>query len=412
MVLFLNMSEEESDTEQNNPAGFPSSEVGCGPHLQSQPTMDDTENKWKLLLEQQNQNFLALIQAMKGSLSSEKVHLPTFDPEKTSIDARAWLSTADMCMTDKPLSGAPLILALSKALKGQASAWLSQVSLPGMTWKDFQVAFTARYDISETAASTLINLYNSKPKDGECLATYAASQLNLLMSCWKKLTSEQIAISTVMAHIAQIEPRVNRVVFTTEIDTRTKMQQELKALSYMKRKAPPTSNHDNDHSDSKQRKFMTTTTVKCAHCGKPGHHISVCRLRKDNRSIGPPHGEMNKPTSTPKLAAANITCYNCHSTRHYASRCPRTTNADKKAATPSTSGPVEQRVDVCAVAAPMGTLEHSGESFSFRYDSGAECSLIKESVASKFHGKRVNSLVKMTGIGQTSVQYFPNYGNS
>ncbi|KAJ8716390.1 hypothetical protein PYW07_003017 [Mythimna separata] len=218
------MYEEEGLLEDNIRVASPSSEVGCDPRSAPQPTMNNSEEKWKLILEQQNQNFLALIQAIKGPTTSGKVHLPTFDPEKTSVDARAWLSSADMCMADQPLSGPPLMIALSEALKGEASAWLSQVSFPGMKWKDFQKAFTDRYDISETVASTLINLYNSKPKEGECLATYAAAQLNILMSRWRKLDTEQIAISTIMAHIAQIEPRVIRVAFTTEIETRTKLQ--------------------------------------------------------------------------------------------------------------------------------------------------------------------------------------------
>lgn len=60
-------------------------------------------------------------------------------------------------------------------------------------------------------------------------------------------------------------------------------------------------------------------------------------------------------------------------------------------------------MNLCHVGAPAGTLRHSGEGFTFNYDSGAECSLIKESVAGKFKGKRFHNTVTMTGIGQTSV---------
>lgn len=268
------------------------------------------------------------------------------------------------------------------------------------TWMDFQEAFTARYDNSETIASSLINLFSSKPKEGECLATYAATRLNILIARWKKLNTEEIAIATVTAHLAQIEPRFNRVAFTTEISTRTKMQQELKALSYMKRKTP---SMNDDTCDLKRRKFTATPIVKCAHCGKLGHHISLCRYRKDIRTTGTSVGESSK-TSTSLNNNPDITCYNCRGTGHYASRCPRAAHADEKKATvTSAAKPVERRVEFCAVSAPRGMLLHSGEFFSFRYDSGAECSLIKESVSSKFRGKRFNSTVKMTGIGQASV---------
>lgn len=401
------MNEDEDPAAEcvDNPT--PLSELGCAP---TQVRTNDPDDKWRMLLEQQNRNFLALIQAMKGPSIMPVVHLPEFDPEKTNVDARAWLSTADMCMADNPLTGASLMIALSQALKGTASAWLSQISYPGMTWKDFQEAFTSRYDSPETAAATLINLFNSKPKEGECLATYAATQLNALLARWKNMSTEQIAVATVMSHISQFEPRVNRLAFTSEISTRNKLQQELKALSYLKRKASPSNDRSND--DMKRRKFLQPTpTVKCAHCGKIGHHISVCRFKKDNykkenRNPGTSHDESSKPAAVakPSSSIAPVTCFNCGGAGHYSSRCPRPSNRNaNKSSTSTATNPAERRVDQCTVETPKGILQHSSELFSFCYDSGAECSLIRESISSKFQGKRFHNTVKMTGIGHTSV---------
>ena len=53
----------------------------------------------------------------------------------------------------------------------------------------------------------------------------------------------------------------------------------------------------------------------------------------------------------------------------------------------------------------MGRLTHLGESFPFYFDSGTDCSLIKESVALKFFGKRMTNTVVMRGIGDTSIKY-------
>lgn len=41
--------------------------------------------------------------------------------------------------------------------------------------------------------------------------------------------------------------------------------------------------------------------------------------------------------------------------------------------------------------------------FIFTYDSGAECSLVKESFVSKFSGKRVCNVFAITGTDQTRV---------
>lgn len=48
----------------------------------------------------------------------------------------------------------------------------------------------------------------------------------------------------------------------------------------------------------------------------------------------------------------------------------------------------------------------SGEKFSFCFDSGAECSLIRESLAKRFPGQRYHNLVSLIGIGQSNVKCY------
>ena len=59
----------------------------------------------------------------------------------------------------------------------------------------------------------------------------------------------------------------------------------------------------------------------------------------------------------------------------------------------------EWRVDFYVLEASTGRSSHLAESFPFYSDSGAECSLIKESVASRFSGKRMTDILVMRGVG-------------
>ena len=61
----------------------------------------------------------------------------------------------------------------------------------------------------------------------------------------------------------------------------------------------------------------------------------------------------------------------------------------------------EQRVDFYLVEASTGRSSHLVESFPFCSDSGAECTIIKESVASKFSGKRTTDIVVIREVGNT-----------
>ena len=119
----------------------PTSEVG----LPSSAAPMDNDEKWRAILEHQNQSFLALINAMKTPAVNNNIVLPEFDQDKDNVDARAWLNTADLCIADRTLQTPALMMALSKALKGQASSWLSQISFPAMTWHQFKDIFISRY---------------------------------------------------------------------------------------------------------------------------------------------------------------------------------------------------------------------------------------------------------------------------
>lgn len=357
------------------------------------------DEKWRLLLEQQNRNFLALVQAMRTPSSSGNIRLPDFDPERKDVDARAWITTADMCVTEQHQEGPSLMIALSRALKGESSTWLSSVSFAGMTWNNFKELFVTRYDSPETPASFLIHLNGRKPKDSECLAAYGATLMSSLMARWNGLTTEQIAIATVLSHIAKFEPRVQRLAFTTDIKTRNQMHNELKALSFLKRNA--SIDKDLEGPEAKRnRPNGASSSLKCFSCGELGHRASFCHSKRDMKPQEDRYRQkqlLPAQNSKPAGRPDSITCFHCRGQGHYASSCPE---RNKKGPT-SSAGPDfarEKRVDVCVVNAPAGTLSHSGGLFSFHYDSGAECYLVKEYVACKFSGKRFCGNVTMTGI--------------
>lgn len=247
----------ENYNSEKNTSTNSTSEVGFTQNSLQNPKQvpGSEEEKWRTMFEQQNRSFLALVEALKPS-SSVDTYLPEFNPDVGNADARGWLSMADMCISDQ--SPKPSLMnILGRALKGQASIWLAQVSYPGMTWAEFKDIFSARFDCPETSAAFLIGLNNSRPKDGECLSAYAATLMTSLMARWKNLSVEEIAVSTVLAHLAQFEPRVHRMSFTADIGTRNLLQRELKAMSFLKRKV--TTENDVSGHDAKKNKVSTST---------------------------------------------------------------------------------------------------------------------------------------------------------
>lgn len=369
----------------------PSSEVGS--------VLDKNEetNIWRAMFEQQNKNMQALIGALQSPKPTYREELPTFDPGKQDTDARSWCATADLCFSENPPIGGRLVLAVSMALKGDASTWLSQIAYEGMTWNEFKILFTTRFISSETLAGTLIKMVGEKPGENETLPAFASRLITSLTNRWKDANKEEIAVATVLAHISQFDPRIQRMAFTANITSRDKLQQELNAFSHLKRKINTTGESSNT-TDAKRGRI---TSIKCFNCGKTGHKRIECRSKPmDTRGRPTPASSPSQATQQP--IARPLVCYKCGKPGHIAVRCTSGGGGGGGGSGPADGGArSERRVDVCVVQPPSGMLQHKGELMRFTYDSGAECSLVKESFASKFSGKRISNVVAMTGIGQT-----------
>nr|XP_026499848.1 uncharacterized protein LOC113403492 isoform X3 [Vanessa tameamea] len=367
----------------------PSSEVG------SALDQNNETNIWRAMFEQQNQNMRALIEALQSSKPAHHEELPAFDPEKKDADARSWCATADLCFAENPPSGGRLVLAVSKALKGEASTWLSQIAYEGITWVEFKALFATRFISTETLAGTLIKMSAEKPSEKETLPAFASRLISSLINRWKDVNKEEIAVATVLAHLSQFEPRLQRIAFTTNITSREKLQQELSAFSHLKRKINTTSELSNT-TDVKRARM---TQVQCYNCGKSGHKRVECRSKTiDTRGRPTPTTSSSQASQQP--AAKTLVCFKCGKPGHIAARCSSSSHGGSGPAIGGAHGG-ERRVDVCTVQPPSGTLIHKGELIQFTYDSGAECSLVGESFSSKFSGKRHYNVVAMTGIGKT-----------
>lgn len=214
------------------------SEVGCNPNgprgacenvnqnkCDSDPQVlqgDTSDEKWRLLLEQQNRNFLAIVRAMHTPSFSTDIRLPNFDPETRDIDSRAWLTTADMCVTDQHRQGPSLMIALSRALKGEASTWLSSVSYPGMTWGAFKELFTAsgrdmKTQEDKLGSKTAINASKQSPGKSDWITCFNCQERGHYASNCPRRSSKEPSSGTAVS--STIEKRVDVCVLKAPTGT-------------------------------------------------------------------------------------------------------------------------------------------------------------------------------------------------
>lgn len=96
----------------------PTSEVEHVPNALLSSECESDAEKWKMLYDQQNKQFLELIKTLKAP-NIDRIKFPQFDPDGTDVNAPAWISTADILMEGHILHGSALMLSLTQALKGQ-----------------------------------------------------------------------------------------------------------------------------------------------------------------------------------------------------------------------------------------------------------------------------------------------------
>uniref|UniRef100_A0A2A4J968 CCHC-type domain-containing protein n=1 Tax=Heliothis virescens TaxID=7102 RepID=A0A2A4J968_HELVI len=322
----------------------PTSEVGSvqAQNVSGQITANDG---WRALFEAQQNSMRLLVEALTNPPNNEvkSITLPKFQPEDADTDARAWLATVDICLSDRNIQGSKLILILSKAMK----------AFPNMKWEEFKEIFLSRFDTLDTCAATILKMLTCKPQEGECLAAYASRLFTLLMSRWNKLGKEEMVVSLILAHMGQIEPRLQRNIFSEEITTRCKMQRELMAFSYRKRSYQDVPKTVTSTSQDSKRPKLSSVSTKCYSCGKLGHKSYECFSRSQDKQ------QTTAAIERPNTAVTTrppVTCYKCGVEGHVASRCTKTLAAGSSSAQLVAAPGAVKRVDVCGMKPVTGII--------------------------------------------------------
>ncbi|XP_044572039.1 uncharacterized protein LOC123257343 [Drosophila ananassae] len=380
---------ENSNNNNNNNGQDLTSEVGSG----HQPSALD--GPWRALMELQNKNLIELVKAIKTTVpdagQNKTVQLPKFNPDKSGANASSWCTTVEVILQENTLRSSALVMALSSALEGSASQWLSQVCYAEITWPEFKELFIQRFDTIETPAAMFLNMLSNRPTDGESLAVHASRMVTELTTKWRQMDNEEIAVSVTLALLASFDHRLQRLSFTSNVRTRVDLQSELKAFTFIKRKSGAM-----EHQAETYSKRQKQSPMECHFCGKVGHKMAECRFRKQQNQFATDKTQHGRH-DVHHRGKSNLTCYKCGELGHISTQCT------KKEVDRNKAFNREKRVEQCSVAVPKGCLNHRGQIFEITFDSGSECSLIKEKLSTKFSGKRFNNIVMLKGIGSNGI---------
>jgi len=94
--------------------------------------------------------------------------------------------------------------------------------------------FLHRYEGIEPPSAVLLNILNGRQNANESLSVYDSRLVTSLLTKWKGKSQEEMAVSLVLAHTFQIDPRLHSSIFITNIRTKNELQQLSKAYAFSK----------------------------------------------------------------------------------------------------------------------------------------------------------------------------------
>lgn len=366
------------------------SEVGSDP-----PPSHDQTNSTNCMEQQMSlfsSGMEAILLKLSNSLNQHPGNPPTpfklvsFDPDDADSDIKDWCTLSEMIIEKKNLEGVDLIIALTHALKGRAATCLTKIRPDNISWYAIKEILISKFSKPMMIQDYFDQVIKFRLGNKENPAEAGTRLWQLIEKIPNANLPEEVTTGFAISILSQCDDKIRRELNSVIINNKHQLFRTLRSFTLKRYNDDPVT------SEIEQKKLRPFMPFKgsCNFCGKTGHRGSECRNK--NRSITKNTFISAKPDSS----KTKTYCYICLDTSHIASACPK--RYTKKEDDASSS----KEVNLCSKLS-RGTLETSGMKLSFIFDSGSECSLIKQSKSNLLTGKRFHEQVVLKGIGGNNV---------
>lgn len=205
---------------------------------------------------------------------------------------------------------------------------------------------------------------------------------------WRRITKDKLsnddAVEAVIGCI--VDERLRIELLNARATSVPELISVASSIRCNKRPYPNTSNVQ--QGPVKRQRFSDKPSLFCQICKKPGHDTQDCRYGDKNENSQPRHLD-NKSVSQKDNRPS---CTFCSRVGHTYETCYKRERA------------VVSKINCVGISKLNSIPIVIGDLKLFAiFDSGAECSLIRESLASKLPGKRIDVVNYLKGIGQFTV---------
>lgn len=408
--------------KNNAASGAPLSEVGCPATSAQQPDavleldhgLNTTTNAGTASQPDQTQpgllnapmtsippqflmQIMTVMQQMSERLSAptetkmriNDIYLPSYDPD-TNVGVREWCQHIDKAIETYRLNDFDIRMKVCSLLKGRAKMWVDDWMVTTTSWAELRNNLITTFEPENRYSRDIVrfreHIYDSSKDISEFLSR--------AWVLWRRITKDKLsnedAVEAVIGCVNDERLRIE--LLNTRATTVPELISVASSIRTMKRSHPSSSNT----STNKRPRFSNTTrsTSPCRICKRSNHATSACYYKPTESKPE----QKNKPNteSNKKEATSNqnnkTTCSFCKIPGHSFETCfkrERALTSNVNYIAGSKLAPIQMKIG-------QKTLQAI-------FDSGAECSLMRESIAAQLPGRRLETANYLKGIGQFPV---------
>lgn len=320
----------------------------------------------------------------------EHIYVPAFDPDDRADTIQIWIRNLEDLKTEWQLTDRECLNLSKKHLRGRAAEWARRNYATLLTWPELKEGLIETFadEVRYYDDLTLFMEYTSE--QASSLGEYATRKWELARKVIGVEVTDQRLVEAVISGMSDFRIRSDLLRLTPK-----SLPQLIQSLNSYKRKRPyKDSDHNIPVKRTKPNKFDNNRQKSCYKCHKLGHVQKDCRSNFNNRESQKNSLPMSKETKS-----SVVSCTFCNKQGHCFENCFSRLNQKPKNEKPK---PVNNINTLVVNKKYSSIIQIDGREFLCLLDSGAECSLMRESVGDSVKGKTIFEVTVLRGVGNDS----------
>lgn len=324
-----------------------------------------------------------LLQQQHDKVKITDVFLPSYDPDG-NVGVREWCNHISLAISNYGLSDYDIRMKVSSLLKGRAKMWADNWLVTTSTWDELRQNIMTTFEPENRYSRDIVRFKEHNYDSSKDIAEFLSQSWIL----WRRITKDKLdnedAVEAVIGTISDERLRIELMNARA-----TSVPELISVASSIRVKRPNTQTSNQLPSKRFRYSIDNRSVLHCSFCNKPGHVARDCRNKNTQNITG------KQTIVAPSLSAQSKQdeirmCSFCAKAGHTFDTCyKRQRQISSNVNTISKSKPRLNTMHMRVGDVKINTV----------FDSGAECSVMRESIANKLPGQRRQVVNYLRGIG-------------